>query len=444
MWSEHCSYKSSKRYLQTLPTKGAAVVQGPGENAGVVDVGDGNVCVFKIESHNHPSYVEPHGGAATGVGGILRDIFTMGARPLASLDTLRFGPLDDPHQRYLVRGVVKGIGDYGNCFGCATVGGEVTFHPRYRKNILVNAMNVGIARADQIFLAKASGTGNPVIYVGSKTGSRRHPRREPAGVGRVRRGHRREAPDRAARRPVHREAAARGVPRGDEDRRDRRHPGHGRGGADLLELRDGVALGHRHRDGPRPGAAARDEHERVRAAALRVAGAHAARRRGRARAARSSTSSPSGTSTPRSSGASPTTAACACAGTARSWSTSPSIRSRRTRRSTTGPKAQPADFEARRTLDLAALPAESDPSGALLQLLASPEPLLPGVGVPPVRPARAGPDRAAAGRRRRGRAHPRDRARRSRSPPTATRAGARSIPTPARSTRWPRPRATWR
>ncbi|HKC49393.1 MAG TPA: phosphoribosylformylglycinamidine synthase subunit PurL [Myxococcota bacterium] len=170
MWSEHCSYKSSRRYLQKLPTKGACVVQGPGENAGVIDVGDGNVAVFKIESHNHPSYVEPHGGAATGVGGILRDIFTMGARPLASLDSLRFGPLDDPHQRYLVRGVVAGIGDYGNAFGCATVGGEVTFHPRYRKNVLVNAMNLGIARADQIFLAKAAGPGNPVIYVGSKTG----------------------------------------------------------------------------------------------------------------------------------------------------------------------------------------------------------------------------------------------------------------------------------
>ncbi len=170
MWSEHCSYKSSKKLLRTLPTQGACVVQGPGENAGVIDIGDGNVCVFKIESHNHPSYVEPHAGAATGVGGILRDIFTMGARPLASLDSLRFGPLDDPQQRYLVRGVVAGVGDYGNCFGCATVGGEVTFHPRYRKNILVNAMNVGIARADAIFLAKAAGIGNPVIYVGSKTG----------------------------------------------------------------------------------------------------------------------------------------------------------------------------------------------------------------------------------------------------------------------------------
>ena len=170
MWSEHCSYKSSKKLLQTLPTTGACVIQGPGENAGVVDIGDGNVCVFKIESHNHPSYVEPHAGAATGVGGILRDIFTMGARPLASLDSLRFGPLDDPQQRYLVRGVVAGVGSYGNCFGCATVGGEVTFHPRYRRNILVNAMNIGIARADAIFLAKAAGVGNPVIYVGSKTG----------------------------------------------------------------------------------------------------------------------------------------------------------------------------------------------------------------------------------------------------------------------------------
>ncbi|HTO71975.1 MAG TPA: phosphoribosylformylglycinamidine synthase subunit PurL [Myxococcota bacterium] len=170
MWSEHCSYKSSKRYLKTLPTAGACVVQGPGENAGVVDVGEGRVAVFKIESHNHPSYVEPHGGAATGVGGILRDIFTMGARPLASLDSLRFGSLEDPHQRFLVRGVVAGIADYGNAFGCATVGGEVTFHPRYSRNILVNAMNVGIARADQIFLASASGPGNPVLYVGSKTG----------------------------------------------------------------------------------------------------------------------------------------------------------------------------------------------------------------------------------------------------------------------------------
>ena len=170
MWSEHCSYKSSKSHLQTLPSEGPAVLEGPGENAGVVDIGDGLAAVFKIESHNHPSFIEPHAGAATGVGGILRDIFTMGARPLASLDSLRFGPLDEPHQRYLVRGVVSGIADYGNCFGCATVGGELTFHPRYRDNILVNAMNVGIVRQDRIFRARASGAGNPVIYVGSKTG----------------------------------------------------------------------------------------------------------------------------------------------------------------------------------------------------------------------------------------------------------------------------------
>ena len=170
MWSEHCSYKSSKLLLETLPTEAPWVVEGPGENAGAVDVGGGLAAVFKIESHNHPSFIEPHAGAATGVGGILRDIFTMGARPLASLNSLRFGPLDEPHQRFLVRGVVSGIADYGNCFGCATVGGELSFHPRYRTNILVNAMNVGIARIDGIFRAKAVGVGNPVIYVGSKTG----------------------------------------------------------------------------------------------------------------------------------------------------------------------------------------------------------------------------------------------------------------------------------
>jgi phosphoribosylformylglycinamidine synthase subunit PurL len=170
MWSEHCSYKSSKRYLRQLPTRGPQVVVGPGENAGGVAIGDGHVAVFKIESHNHPSFIEPHAGAATGVGGILRDIFTMGARPVASLDALRMGPLEEPKQRYLLRGVVAGIAEYGNCFGCATVGGELTFHPRYRANILVNAMNVGIARETELFRARASGVGNPVIYVGSKTG----------------------------------------------------------------------------------------------------------------------------------------------------------------------------------------------------------------------------------------------------------------------------------
>jgi phosphoribosylformylglycinamidine synthase subunit PurL len=170
MWSEHCSYKSSKKYLKRLPTQGPQVLQGPGENAGVVSIGDGLAVVFKIESHNHPSFIEPRQGAATGVGGILRDIFTMGARPVASLDSLRFGPLDDPLHQHLLRGVVDGIGGYGNSVGVATVGGETTFHECYRGNILVNAFNLGVVEADRVFLAKAAGIGNPVIYVGSKTG----------------------------------------------------------------------------------------------------------------------------------------------------------------------------------------------------------------------------------------------------------------------------------
>jgi phosphoribosylformylglycinamidine synthase len=170
MWSEHCSYKSSRRHLRTLPTRAEHVLQGPGENAGVVALGDGLAAVFKIESHNHPSFVEPKQGAATGVGGILRDVFTMGARPVASLDSIRFGSLDEPLQRGLLRGVVEGIGFYGNCVGVPTVGGETTFHPCYAGNILVNAMNVGIVETDRIFLARAAGVGNPVIYAGSTTG----------------------------------------------------------------------------------------------------------------------------------------------------------------------------------------------------------------------------------------------------------------------------------
>jgi phosphoribosylformylglycinamidine synthase len=170
MWSEHCSYKSSKCHLRRLPTRAEHVIQGPGENAGVVAIGDGLAAVFKIESHNHPSFVEPKQGAATGVGGILRDVFTMGARPVASLDSIRFGPLEDPRHRALLRGVVEGIGFYGNCVGVPTVGGETGFHPCYSGNILVNAMNVGVVETDRIFLAKAAGVGNPVIYAGSKTG----------------------------------------------------------------------------------------------------------------------------------------------------------------------------------------------------------------------------------------------------------------------------------
>jgi phosphoribosylformylglycinamidine synthase II len=170
MWSEHCSYKSSKIWLKTLPTTGPRVICGPGENAGVVDIGDGDAVVFKIESHNHPSFIEPYQGAATGVGGILRDVFTMGARPVALLNSLRFGSPDDPKTRHLLSGVVAGIGGYGNCVGVPTVGGECQFHPAYNGNILVNAMCVGIARADRIFYSAAAGPGNLVIYVGAKTG----------------------------------------------------------------------------------------------------------------------------------------------------------------------------------------------------------------------------------------------------------------------------------
>jgi phosphoribosylformylglycinamidine synthase subunit PurL len=170
MWSEHCSYKSSKVWLKTLPTTGPRVICGPGENAGVVDIGDGMAVVFKIESHNHPSFIEPYQGAATGVGGILRDVFTMGARPIAMLNSLRFGSPDHPKTRHLLGGVVAGIGGYGNCVGVPTVGGECQFHPAYNGNILVNAMCVGIARADRIFYSAAAGPGNLVIYVGAKTG----------------------------------------------------------------------------------------------------------------------------------------------------------------------------------------------------------------------------------------------------------------------------------
>jgi phosphoribosylformylglycinamidine synthase subunit PurL len=170
MWSEHCSYKSSKKWLKTLPTTGPRVICGPGENAGVVDIGDGQAVIFKIESHNHPSFIEPYQGAATGVGGILRDVFTMGARPIANLNALRFGDPSHPKTRHLVAGVVAGIGGYGNCVGVPTVGGETNFHASYNGNCLVNAMTVGIAPADRIFYSKAAGPGNPVVYLGAKTG----------------------------------------------------------------------------------------------------------------------------------------------------------------------------------------------------------------------------------------------------------------------------------
>ncbi|KWV92858.1 phosphoribosylformylglycinamidine synthase subunit PurL [Erythrobacter sp. YT30] len=170
MWSEHCSYKSSRLHLKKLPTEAPWVICGPGENAGVIDIGDGQAAIFKMESHNHPSYIEPYQGAATGVGGILRDVFTMGARPVANANALRFGRPEHPKMKHLVQGVVAGIGGYGNCVGVPTVCGETNFHPAYDGNILVNAMTVGIADTDKIFYSAATGVGNPIVYVGSKTG----------------------------------------------------------------------------------------------------------------------------------------------------------------------------------------------------------------------------------------------------------------------------------
>ncbi len=170
MWSEHCSYKSSKVFLKTLPTRAPNVVQGPGENAGVIDIGEGRVIVFKIESHNHPSFIEPFQGAATGVGGILRDIFTMGARPVALMDSLRFGPLDNPKNRSIMEGVVSGISSYGNSIGVPTVGGEACFDEGYSLNPLVNVFCLGLAEKDKIFYARTEDAGNVLLYVGAKTG----------------------------------------------------------------------------------------------------------------------------------------------------------------------------------------------------------------------------------------------------------------------------------
>ena len=247
MWSEHCSYKSSRVHLKTLPTEGPQVLQGPGENAGAVDIGDGLAAVFKIESHNHPSFIEPYQGAATGVGGIIRDIFTMGARPIALLNSLRFGALDAPGTRRLLEGVVAGIAGYGNSIGIPTVGGEIVFEPSYAGNPLVNVFCLGIAKASDIIKGVASGVGNSRLLRRREDRPRRHPRRDD-GVGGVRREVGGEAAGGAGRRSVHGEAAARGVPRGDADRRARRHPGHGRRGPDLLDDRDGIARRRRRRD----------------------------------------------------------------------------------------------------------------------------------------------------------------------------------------------------
>ena len=298
MWSEHCSYKSSRVHLKTLPTTGPRVLQGPGENAGAVDIGDGLAAVFKIESHNHPSFIEPYQGAATGVGGIIRDIFTMGARPIALLNSLRFGSLDDPLVRRTMAGVVAGIAGYGNSIGIPTVGGEIGFDESYTGNPLVNVFCLGIAEGRRDHQGRRVRRRQPRLLRRRQDRPRRHPRRDD-GVGGVRRQVGREAPGGAGRRSVHGEAAARGVPRGDEDRRARRHPGHGRGRADLLVLRDGrraAAPASRSTSSLVP--QRETGHDAVRDHALRVAGAHAARRqagargRGRARSSRSGTCTP--------------------------------------------------------------------------------------------------------------------------------------------------------
>ncbi len=274
MWNEHCSYKSSKKWLRTLPTSGPRVIQGPGENAGVVDIGDGLAVVFKMESHNHPSFIEPYQGAATGVGGILRDVFTMGARPVAALNALRFGEPEHPKTRHLVSGVVAGIGGYGNSFGVPTVGGEVNFHRGYNGNILVNAFAAGIARTDAIFYSKASGVGLPVVYLGSKTG-RDGIHGASMASAEFDDDSAREAADGAGRRSLRREAPARGLPRADGERRGGRDPGHGRRRPHLLGGRDGRQGRPRHRARPRQGALPRDRHDRLRDDAVGEPGADA-------------------------------------------------------------------------------------------------------------------------------------------------------------------------
>ena len=239
MWSEHCSYKSTRAHLKKLPTKAPWVIQGPGENAGVIDIGDGDAAIFKMESHNHPSFIEPYQGAATGVGGIMRDVFTMGARPIAMMNALRFGEPDHPKTRHLVSGVVSGIGGYGNCMGVPTVGGEVNFH---RSATTAISWSTPCAwawrRTDKIFLSAAKGAGNPVVYIGSKTGRDGIHGATMASAefdddlgG--------KAPHRAGGRSLHRKAVAGSLPGIDGDRRHHRHPGHGRGRPHLVLRRNG-------------------------------------------------------------------------------------------------------------------------------------------------------------------------------------------------------------
>ena len=251
LWSEHCGYKNSKPLLRLLPAEGAYVLTRRGaENAGAIDIGDGMCVVMKIESHNHPSAVEPYQGAATGVGGIVRDIFAMGARPIALLDSLRFGPPSDPQSKYLFEGVVAGIGGYGNCLGIPTVGGEVFFEDAYAANPLVNAMCVGVARVDQLVTREGRGAGQHPDARRLRHRPRRHPRRvRPRLAHRSQRALRGDAPRRAGGQPVPREDAARSVPRPrlEPPRLDHRHPGPRRGRPHVVRDRVGEPRRHRHR-----------------------------------------------------------------------------------------------------------------------------------------------------------------------------------------------------
>ena len=282
MWSEHCSYKSSRVHLKTLPTDGPRVLQGPGENAGAVDIGDGLAAVFKIESHNHPSFIEPYQGAATGVGGIIRDIFTMGARPIALLDALRFGPLDVPRNRRILQGVVSGIGGYGNSIGIPTIGGEVMFDETYSGNPLVNVFCLGIAKRDALVKGIAGGIGNPIYYVGAKTGRDGIHGATMASA---------EFDDKSAeKRPAVQvgdpfmekllleaclEVMATDACVGVQDM--------GAAGLTLRHLGDRIARRRWRRDRRREGAAARNRHDAVRNHAVRIAGTHAAHREARPR-----------------------------------------------------------------------------------------------------------------------------------------------------------------
>ena len=260
MWNEHCSYKSSKKWLRTLPTKGPRVIQGPGENAGVVDIGDGDCVVFKMESHNHPSYIEPYQGAATGVGGILRDVFTMGARPIAAMNALRFGAPDHPKTRHLVAGVVVGRRRLRQCLRRA----DGRRRGQFRRALQRQHPGQRLCRRprqDRRDLPLGSQGRRPAGRLSRRQDRPRRRRRRDHGVGRIRRQDRGEAPDRAGRRPLHRKMPARGLPRTDGVGRGHRHPGHGRGRPHLLGRRDGRQGRPRHRARPRQGAGARGAHD---------------------------------------------------------------------------------------------------------------------------------------------------------------------------------------